>query len=132
MLGQLFRHTGKLKEELQALKARLSDLAHIYCGTPVDLTDFLMHQECYEAIKSLRMNSDTIITKPDKGSGVVILNKTDYLTKMNSILNDSSKFQNIGPINDNDNTAKMEGKLQKWLLKLHIDGYFTELEYNEI
>ena len=51
---------------------------------------------------------------------------------MNFILNDFSKIQNIGPVNDNDNTAKMEGKLQKWLLKLHKDGYFTELEYNEI
>ena len=57
-----------------------------------------MHRECFEAIKSLRLNSDIMITKPDKGSGVVILNKTDYLTKMNSILNDSSKFQNIGPL----------------------------------
>ena len=72
-------------------------MAHAYCGTPVDLTDFLMHRECFEAIKSLRLNSDIMITKPDKGSGVVILNKTDYLTKMSSILNDSSKFQNIGP-----------------------------------
>ena len=26
----------------------------------------------------------------------------------------------------------MEGTLQKWLLKLHKDGYFTELDYNEI
>ena len=53
-----------------------------------------------------------MITKPDKGSGVAILNKTDYLTKMNSILNDFSKFQNVGPVNDNDNTAKMEGKFR--------------------
>ena len=109
LLGQLFYHTGKSKEELQTFKARLSDLTHVYCGTPVDLTDFLMHRECFEAIKFLRLNSDIIITKPDQGSGVVILNKTDYLTKMNFILNDSSKFQNIGPVNDNDNTAKMEG-----------------------
>ena len=133
LLSQPFHHTGKSKEELQALKARLSDLAHAYCGTAVDLTDFLMHRERFEAIKSLRLNSDIIITKPDKGPGVVILNKSDYLTKVNSILNDSSKFQNIGPVNDNDNTAKTEErKLQKWLLKLHKDGYFTELEYNEI
>ena len=51
---------------------------------------------------------------------------------MNFILNNFSKFQNIRPVNDNDNTAKMERKLQKWLLKLHKYGYFTELEYNEI
>ena len=128
LLGQLFHHTGKSKEELQALKARLSDLPHAYCGTLVDLTGFLMHRECFEAIKSLQLNSDIIITKPDKGSEVVILNTTDYLTKMNSILNDFSKFQKIRFVNDNDNTAKMEGKLQKWLLKLHKDGYFMELE----
>ena len=132
LLDQIFYHTGKSKEELQALKTRLSDLAQACCGTPLDLTDFLMHLECFEAIKSLRLNSDIIITKPDKGSGVVTLSKTDYLTEMNSILNYSSKFQNIGSVNDNDNTAKMEGKLQKWLLKLHKGGYFTELEYNEI
>ena len=40
--------------------------------------------------------------------------------------------KNIRPANDNDNTTKMEGKLQKWLLKLHKDGYFTKLEYNQI
>ena len=132
MLRQLFHHTGKSKEELQALEARLCDLAHAYCGTPIDLTDFLMHRKCFEAMKSLRLNSDIIITKPNKGYGVVILNETDYLTKMNSILNDTSKFQNIGPVNDNDNTAEMDGKLQKWLLRLHKDGYFTESEYNKI
>ena len=132
MLGQLFHHIGKSKEELQALKARLSDLAHVYCGTPVDLTDFLIYRECFEAIESLRLNSDIIITKPDNRSGVVILNKTDYLTKMNSILDNFSKFPNSGPVDDNDNTAKIEGKLQKWLLKLNKNGYFTESEYNEI
>ena len=51
---------------------------------------------------------------------------------MNSISNDSSKFQNFGLINDNDSTAKIEGKLQKCLLKQNKDGYFTELEYNKI
>ena len=66
LLGQLFHHTGKSKEELQALKARLSDLAHAYCGTPLNLTDFLMHRECFEAIKSLRLNSDIIITNQTK------------------------------------------------------------------
>ena len=31
--------------------------------------------------------------KPDKGNGVVILNKDDYNSKMNEILSDTSKFQ---------------------------------------
>ena len=72
-----------------------------------------MQRECFEAIKSLRLNSNIIISKPDNGFGVVILNKTDLVTKMNSILIECSKFQNIGAVHDNNNTAKMEGKIQK-------------------
>jgi len=36
------------------------------------------------------MNEDIIITKPDKGSGVVILNKNEYNDKMITILNDTT------------------------------------------
>eukprot|EP00794_Sanderia_malayensis_P002790 gene2790-3229_t len=38
---------------------------------------------------------DIIICKPDKGNGVVILNKTDYLDKINCILSDSTKFKKL-------------------------------------
>ena len=37
-------------------------------------------------------NKDIIRTKPDKGSGVVILNKYDYIDSMNKIISDFSKF----------------------------------------
>ena len=71
-----------------ALKATLSDLAHAYCGTPVDADDFLMHRELLSAIKSLQLNNNTLITSPDKGSNFVVLHKTDYVAKTNSILKD--------------------------------------------
>ena len=47
-----------------------------------------MKKECFQAIKALRSNDDILITKPDKGSGVVIMSKTDYIFKMESILHD--------------------------------------------
>ena len=75
LIAQLQHHRPQSSEKHSALKAKLSDLAHAYCGTPVDAGDFLMHRECLSAIKSLRSNSNIVITKPDKGSGVVILNK---------------------------------------------------------
>ena len=56
-----------------------------------------MHRECFDAIKSLRSNDKIIITKPDKSSGVVILNKSDHITKTNLTLNDAGKFQPIDP-----------------------------------
>ena len=37
---QLVHHKPWSEEQLAALKARLSDLAHTYCGSPIDLGDF--------------------------------------------------------------------------------------------
>ena len=53
---------------------------------------------------------------------MVILHKSNYITKMNFILNDASKFQQIGPVNTNDNTAKIEAKIQRRLLQLSNVG----------
>ena len=36
----------------------------------------------YETLKSLANDESIIITKPDKGRGVVIMNKSDYINKM--------------------------------------------------
>ena len=104
LIAQLQYHRPQSLEKHSALKAKLSDLAHAYCGTPVDAGDFLMRRECISAIESQRSNSNILSTKPDKGSGVVILNKTDYIKKMNSILEDERKFLTLGPLSEKDNT----------------------------
>ena len=54
--------------------------------------------ECFRAINRLQKNDDIIITKPHKGSGVVLLNKSDYVDKINEILDDQSKFKTLGPV----------------------------------
>ena len=61
-------------------------------GTPVDLGDFNMRNIHFQAIKSLLCNEQILITKPDKGSGVIILNKYDYIKKMGSIRDDKIKL----------------------------------------
>ena len=43
-------------------------------------------------LKSLKKDHDIVITKPDKGNGVVILNRNDYVDKMHKILDDRTKF----------------------------------------
>ena len=77
-----------------------------------------MHKECFRAINSLRKNDDIIATKPDKGTGVVLLRKSDYVDKMNKILDDQSKFKRLVPVPSNDNTPSIELRLQKRLLDL--------------
>ena len=105
-------------EQFSALKARLSDLAHAYCGNPIDIGDFLILKECIQATRSLRYNENINVTKPDKGSGVVIMNKIDYISKLDFILQDISKFENLGPSSEFDNTAKIEAHIQRRLLQL--------------
>ena len=64
------------------------------------------------------MNEEILIAKPDKGAGVVILNKNVYNDKMKMILNDTTKFFELGPVTNKDNTAKIESPIQRRLLQL--------------
>ena len=77
-------------------------------------------------------NENIVITKPDKGSGVVILNKNDFIDKMLRILDDPSKFENLGSTSSNDNTANIESKLQKRLLELFKEDSIPESLYQNI
>ena len=51
------------------------------------------------ALKSLATNKDVIIvTKPDKGRRVVILEKNTYVAKINEIISDCTKFELISAL----------------------------------
>ena len=63
------------------------------------------------------LNDDIIITKPDKGYHVV-LSKSDYVDKIDEILDDQLKFKRLGPVSSNDNITSIELPLQKRLLDL--------------
>ena len=71
----------------------------------------------YNALKSLRSDNSIIITKPDKGRGTVVMNKKDYINKVENILNDTTKFKQI-----TEDTFKfitrLEDKLGRLLRKL--------------
>ena len=46
----------------------------------------------FESVKQLKMNKGVVLTRPDKGFGLVILNKADYLRRMDAILGDTDEF----------------------------------------
>ena len=48
------------------------------------------------AINQLKQRDDIVITKPDKGSGVVVMDKTEYIRLLNDAsINDTSKFISV-------------------------------------
>ena len=62
------------------------------------------------------------MTKPGNGSGVVVMDKSDYILKMKKFLHDTTKFELIGPSCNFHSTAKVECKIQRQLLQLKKDS----------
>lgn len=46
-----------------------------------------------KVLRALKADDSIVICKPDKGRGVVIMNKTDYVSKLKTVLSDVSKFK---------------------------------------
>ena len=66
--AQLARHDISDALEFNKLRARLSDLAYAYSGSPIDHSYFLLHREHFQALKSLRSNNDIFFLEKN-GSG---------------------------------------------------------------
>ena len=115
-----------------SLESQIKRPRNAYCGNPIDIGDFLILKECIQATRSLRCNENIHIIKPDKGSGVVIMNKIDYISKMDFILQDNSKFENLGPSSEFDNTVKIEAHIQRRLLQLKKEGLLPSKIYSRI
>ena len=43
-------------------------------------------------LQKLRSQKNIIITHPDKGNGIVILNRSDYMKSMTELISDKKKF----------------------------------------
>ena len=46
-------------------------------------------------LQKLKFNKDIVITHPDKGNGVVILNRDEYLKTMTELISDQQKFRKL-------------------------------------
>ena len=79
-------------------------------------------------MKILRNNKDILITKPDKGNGVIIVNRAIYMSSLYEIINDTCKFLKL----PSDPTIGREGKLQRFLRTLNKKGFFSKEQYENI
>ena len=107
------------------LRSEISHLANNYISSYKPNKNTLKK---HGILKRLKNNKDIVIIRPDKGSGVVILNRCDYDNMMYEIINDKDKFQEL----NTDPTLKREGQLQRFLLKLKKKGVFDKNEYKKI
>ena len=91
----------------------------------------MFSNEEFKLLKSHPHDNTIVIMKPDKGNGVVILNKTDYIAKMNEILQDTDKFahQTDDPIKT---TMKRETEVRKFLKTLKKNKVISDEQYRKL
>ena len=82
----------------------------------------------HRVLRNLSKNEDIVITKPDKGNWVVILDQKLYNNGIEEIISDTSKFEKL----NEDSTLKREASLQRFLHKLKQKNFFNEIEYDKL
>ena len=64
----------------------------------------------YQALKKLSACDEIVIHKSDKGNSVVIINRTDYLQRLQAMVDDASKFEKLNVKPGNGLQFHDEGK----------------------
>ena len=113
-----------------SIKSKLRDIA-LSGFRSYSRPNFLYSREDINTLNDLRNDNTIVIMKPDKGNGVVILDKDDYNQKIDTILADTSKFQllNEDPVKV---TLQRENQVKSLLKKLKAENALSEKNYNEL
>ena len=115
-----FLNNLKSEETKSQIKAHLSYLANSYFYNYKPSPRILRQ---HRVLRNLRKNKDIVITKPDKGNGVVILDRKLYNNAIKEIISDTSKFEKL----NEDPTLKREASLQRFLRKLKQKTFLMKL-----
>ena len=76
-----------------------------------------------EAITSLRRNDDIVIKRPDKGGGVVVMDRSVYDSKLTELISDHSKFTECSP-NQSDVVKKSINLIANQIKVSHKSIYY--------
>ena len=125
LIHRFMKEDLKLGNESGRLKADMSHLANSYFYNYLPSRSTLKK---HGILKRLQSNPEIVITRPDKGNGVVILDRKVYNKCITEMISDRKKFRKL----EGDVTLKRERKLQNFLRQLKNDGFFDEDTYSDI
>jgi predicted GIY-YIG superfamily endonuclease len=113
---------------INRLKQRLKGLCYTYIYGYRNSEFHNLSKEELQSFKSLCKRRDVVFCKPDKGNGVVIMDKDDYVQKVQSLISDKKKFKLL----KDDPTEPRESSLQKFLRYLKNTGAISEETLNKV
>ena len=106
-----FLNNIKSEKTKSQIKVHLSYLANSYFYNYQPSPRILCQ---HRVLRNLRENKNIVITKPDKGNGVVIFDRKLYNNAIEEMISDTSKFEKL----NEDPTLKREASLQRLLRTL--------------
>ena len=83
------------------------------------------NKSIHKSLKLLANNNDIKVCRFDKGNGVVLLNSCDYLSKLDDIVNDQTKFMQI-PIDKKQHPIKTKEKSIEYYIRKYFKNYGKE------
>ena len=120
-----FLNNLKFEETKSQIKVHLSYLANSYFYN-YKLSPRILRQHC--VLQKLRKNKNIVITKHNKGNGVVIIDRKLYNNAIEEIISDTYKFEKLSE----DPISKREASLQRFQRKLKEKVFFSETEYGKL
>ena len=124
-IDRSFINNLKSEETKSQIKAHLSYLANSYFFNCKPSPRILRQ---HRVLRHLRKNKYIVITKLDKGNGVVILDRKLYDNASEEIISDTSKFEKL----NEDRTLKRKASLQCFLCKLKQKTFFNDNEHDQL
>ena len=122
-----FQNAIPLKTSLQNIACK-----YFFNFKPYKVFSPIIKKSDFNILKNLSKDDSIVITRPDKGQGVVILNKTDYIAKMNEIISDTSKFKKIENIDPLLYTLRKQDKLNRTINSIKKAQIISESVANSL
>ena len=114
--------------DLLEVKTKLLTLVNTLCKNKTKVPRKI--RTMMNTLKQLS-KEDLYISRPDKGNGVVILDKDQYIAKMDSIINDANKFEEAKNTN-HTLYIKKEKEVNKVLLDMKKQGEISQDLYRHL
>ena len=103
---------------------------HAFCNVARNVCGSRRNRRKHLVLKRLSSDKTVKICKFDKGTGVCIMNSVDYTSKLDSILNDVSKFKKVEVDDKKDfkdhPIIKKYEKVKRYIAKYITDEHFDE------
>ena len=115
-------------DQLPLLRSQLVTLSKTYGHSKIERSCLL---PCHvEALTKLKQNPDLVLLRPDKGSGVVVMDTADYHRRFDPILSDPTKFKIDS--HQEDGSTKATKSIAKLLNDLKQNNVITPDQHKRL